>query len=373
MAVSAGYTPAVYTGNDTTYVFPFAWPILAASHLVVVHTDALGVETTLVKDTNYTLTWTGIGQPGSISRFRYVGLSRVDYPLATGETLTISRAVPVEQPTSLKTQGKLSAEILERAYDRLCMIDQQTLTLLLDHAHLHIPGASSALPWDRIHGYGVSADRPAASAAVAGYLYYSYDIPILEICTGSTWLSYAASELPAVETKTASFTAVPGIRYLINAASAAITMTLPATPAVNTFVGALVIDATHTVTIGRNGARLVGEDEDKTIENAGDGVDLIYTGASFGWSPVNELSVSERDVPQSAADLPFTPTIGIAATTTQEAVEEVAADAAQALATANADAAANLATAVAALNNDIDAVAAEADDNALVYALIFGG
>lgn len=373
MAVPTGYTPAVYTGNDTTFVFPFTWPILAASHLVVVHTDAEGVETALVKDTNYTLTWPGIGQSGSIRRFRYVGLSKVDYPLATGETLTVSRAVPVEQPTNLKNQGSLKAEILERAYDRLCMIDQQTLTLLLDHAHLHIPGASSALPWDQVHGYGTAADRPAASSALFGYLYYSYDVPILERCNGSTWLRYAAPELPTIEVKTASFTAVPGIRYIINAASAPVVMTMPPTPTVNTFVGALVIDATHTVTIARNGSRIVGDEENKTIENAGDGVDFIYTGASFGWSPVNELSVSERDVPQSAADLPFAPGGSIAAETTQGAIEEVAADAAQALATASAESAASLATAVATLNSDIAAVAAQADDDALTYALVFGG
>ncbi len=192
MTVPAGYAPLVYAGNGATATFPFTWPLLAATHLVVTLTDADGVETVLTKDVDYTLTWIGAGATGSIRTVRDDGGVLVDDPPATGETLTLTRAVPVEQPTDLRSQGKITAETLERSYDRTCMIAQQLNTLLQNHAHLHMPGASSALDWPTIHGYGPAANRPTASAAYDGFLYFSTDIPVLERCNGTTWLTYSA-------------------------------------------------------------------------------------------------------------------------------------------------------------------------------------
>jgi hypothetical protein len=203
MAVPSGYAPLAYAGNDVAYTFAFTWPLLAAAHLVVIHTDALGVETTLVNGTNYDLTWIGIGATGSIRRFQYSGATKVDYPLAIGETLTLSRAVPVEQPTDLRRGGKLSPEILERAYDRACMIAQQTEWELDTHADSHLPGGSRAIDWQRILGRGSLMDRPEPGATYADCYYLVESDGILYQCNhaGTAWLIVfdPSSILPIVD------------------------------------------------------------------------------------------------------------------------------------------------------------------------------
>lgn len=135
MTVLSDYAPAVYAGNDTTYLFPFPWPIHDLSHLVVVHTDDEGVATTLVRNVNYTVAWVGPGQPGTVRRIRFSGETQLDYPLPFDETLTLSRDVPLTQETNLRSQGKLPAEVIERALDRQLMISQQIAAST--HAVLH--------------------------------------------------------------------------------------------------------------------------------------------------------------------------------------------------------------------------------------------
>lgn len=153
-------------------------------------------------------------------------------------------------------------------------------------------------------------------------------------------------------TVTASTTLVSGVPYFIDASGAAIDLTLPASPvAGRSRVRLLVIDATNPITVLRNGSKLLGLSEDRTLTRAGDGIDLVFTGAAFGWSPANELSTNHQPLPMTAADLAFTPTADIDAEETHAAVVEVRADAMAAVA---------------------DAVG-QAFDDSVVNALIFGG
>jgi hypothetical protein len=43
------------------------------------------------------------------------------------------------------------------------------------HASTHAPGQSDALPWATIHDYDTIANRPLATSANAGYLYFASD------------------------------------------------------------------------------------------------------------------------------------------------------------------------------------------------------
>jgi len=153
-------------------------------------------------------------------------------------------------------------------------------------------------------------------------------------------------------TVTASATLVSGVPYFIDASSAAIDLDLPASPvAGRSRVRLLVIDATNTITVRRNGSKLLGLDEDRTLSRAGDGIDLVFTGAAFGWSPANELSASRQPVPMTAADLAFAPTADIDADDTQAAVVEARADT------------------MAAVADAID----QAFEDSIVNAFVFGG
>ena len=91
--------------------------------------------------------------------------------------------------------------------------------------------------------------------------------------------------------KTASFTAVSGNGYFINTTSAAITMTLPASPSAGdivSFKDYAGTFATNNLTIGRNSSNLDGNAVDKAIDTNHTSMSLVYVDGTQGWKSVEE-------------------------------------------------------------------------------------
>ena len=99
--------------------------------------------------------------------------------------------------------------------------------------------------------------------------------------------------------KTAAFTAVSANGYFIDTSSAAVTMTLPASPSAGDIVSfkdyANTFD-TNNLTIARNGSNIGGEALDATISVEGQSGTLIYADATKGWLIVN--ASTEADLPK---------------------------------------------------------------------------
>ena len=81
-------------------------------------------------------------------------------------------------------------------------------------------------------------------------------------------------------------TAVAGGKYLVNTSSAAVTLTLPASPAAGAEV--TVLDAnktfdTNALTIGRGGQPINGTASDLTVNTESAGFTLVYSNATQGW------------------------------------------------------------------------------------------
>ena len=118
MALTNTDRKVTHVGNGSATVFPYGFPILNDAHLLVIITDAAGVETTL-SPSLYAAA--GIGSLGGGS---------VTYPLAgpalaTGTRLTIVRTVPYTQTTVLSNQGGYYPEVVERRFDEIYMAMQQ--------------------------------------------------------------------------------------------------------------------------------------------------------------------------------------------------------------------------------------------------------
>ena len=100
---------------------------------------------------------------------------------------------------------------------------------------------------------------------------------------GSATIS-AGTDWQAV--KTSGFTAVAGEGYFINTTSAAITLTLPASPSLGDEVSfkdyANTFD-TNNLTIGRNSENIEGDAADLTVAVEGSGNTLVYVDATKGW------------------------------------------------------------------------------------------
>tara|TARA_R100000900_G_scaffold65612_1_gene52205 strand:- start:1644 stop:3122 length:1479 start_codon:yes stop_codon:yes gene_type:complete len=100
--------------------------------------------------------------------------------------------------------------------------------------------------------------------------------------------------------KTASFTAVSGEGYFVDTSSAAITVTLPASPSQGDIVA--VADyagtaGTNAITLARNGSNFEGAANDGQITGNRNTLTVVYVDATQGWVPVNEnVGSSEKNI-----------------------------------------------------------------------------
>lgn len=112
-------TKTPYAGNGVTTVFPFTFKVFQAADLVVTETTAAGVTTTLVLNTDYTVTGAGLDAGGSITR---IGATS---PPPTGTTGLIRRVLALTQTADIRNQSAFYAAIHEDVFDKLAMVDQQ--------------------------------------------------------------------------------------------------------------------------------------------------------------------------------------------------------------------------------------------------------
>lgn len=117
MTVSSTTSRVSYMGSGSVGPYSFPFQIHDYHDLVVVRRSASGTDTTLAVSDDYTITGIGDRAGGSIT---------LEDALASGQTLIIARDVALTQETSLRTHGgAFYPEDVERALDRLVMIDQQ--------------------------------------------------------------------------------------------------------------------------------------------------------------------------------------------------------------------------------------------------------
>lgn len=86
--------------------------------------------------------------------------------------------------------------------------------------------------------------------------------------------------------KTSAFTAVAGEGYFINTTSAAITMTLPASPSQGdevSFIDYAGTADTNAITIARNGSNIAGSATDLTVSVERAANSLVYVDSTQGW------------------------------------------------------------------------------------------
>lgn len=109
-----------YSGNGATTSFAYDFKVIDEDHLVVTLKNSSDVETVQTITTHYTVT--GVGNDGG-------GTVEMVTAPASGETLTISRAIPLTQDVDLANRGGVQPEVLETAYDKLTQAVQDQAEL----------------------------------------------------------------------------------------------------------------------------------------------------------------------------------------------------------------------------------------------------
>lgn len=120
MTVSTVVDHNDYTGNGVTTSFPYTFRIFKKSDLVVSIVDLDENLTTLLLDTDYTVTNAGGYAGGDVVLAK---------PLASGWQISIARELEPTQETDLRNQGKFFAEVHEDAFDKLTMLIQQAYSV----------------------------------------------------------------------------------------------------------------------------------------------------------------------------------------------------------------------------------------------------
>ena len=116
MTISSATNKVSYSGNASTTVFAYAFPITADADLkVYIRVTATGAETLKSLSTHYTVSGAGGASGGNVT------FTSGNTP-ASGETVVIIRDVPATQSLDLVENDSFSAESLEDSLDRVTMI-----------------------------------------------------------------------------------------------------------------------------------------------------------------------------------------------------------------------------------------------------------
>lgn len=115
MALSSELFEVSYNGDGSQTAFPIPFVFLQNSHITAVLRDAAGVETTWTEGIQYTLSG-GAGSTGT--------LTATTAP-TSGETLKITRVLPLTQSTDYPIGGPFPADTVEQDFDQARMVDQQ--------------------------------------------------------------------------------------------------------------------------------------------------------------------------------------------------------------------------------------------------------
>ena len=114
-----------YTGNGVTTAFPFDFKVFKTSDVLATFTDANGVDTALVLDSDYTVVLNANqdDNPGGTITYPRVG-SGIAVLDAT-QKLTMTGDLPVTQPTDIPNLSPFFPEVVEDAFDRATIQIQQ--------------------------------------------------------------------------------------------------------------------------------------------------------------------------------------------------------------------------------------------------------
>lgn len=112
-----------FAGDNANTLFNFGFKVFAKAEVKVVKVSASGAETTLVQDSDYSISINAnqLTSPGGVITYPRTGTG---YLLAT-ERLAVLGDLPYGQTAALPNGSAFNAIVIERALDRLAILIQQ--------------------------------------------------------------------------------------------------------------------------------------------------------------------------------------------------------------------------------------------------------
>jgi hypothetical protein len=137
---------------------------------------------------------------------------------------------------------------------------------------------------------GTTAERPTGADLFTGGVRYNSSLVTWEGYNGTQWTGLGGGN-PWASTSS-SITVAANDRYFVDTSSSALTITLPASPQTGDQVSLIDLASTfdtNNLTIGRNSLKIMGLSEDMVISTEDAAIQLVYTGATYGWKLTQNL------------------------------------------------------------------------------------
>jgi hypothetical protein len=135
---------------------------------------------------------------------------------------------------------------------------------------------------------GTTGERPSSN--ISGELRFNTDLSSWEGYNGSQWTGLGGGN--PWQTTTTSITVSNNDRYFVDTTSAAITITLPASPQTGDSIRLVDLASsfdTNNLTIDRNGNKIMGLTEDLIVSTEDASIGLVYSGATYGWKLLENI------------------------------------------------------------------------------------
>lgn len=194
MTITTETNRIAYAGNGSSTSFATGWPFYGPDELRVYATSALGVQSTLVRGSDYSVLG-GNGGDGTVV---------AAVAPASGVTWTIVRATTPTQQVGIASSDPLPGPMLERALDRLTALAQEALGGLL--RTLRVPEGEATSP----------AALPSATSRAGKVLAFdSAGTPVAStLTTGTVAISTPMADVVGAASLAAARTAMGARRHV---------------------------------------------------------------------------------------------------------------------------------------------------------------
>ena len=131
---------------------------------------------------------------------------------------------------------------------------------------------------------GTTAQRPTGGSLFTGAIRYNSSLVTWEGYNGTQWTGLGGGN-PWASTSS-NITVAANDRYFVDTSGGAKTITLPASPQTGDQISLIDLAGTfdtNNLTIARNSLKIMGQTADMTVSTENAGIQLVYTGATYGW------------------------------------------------------------------------------------------
>lgn len=289
MTVSLTTTKHVYNGDGVTVNWPYTFPIIASTDIVVYKTASDGSISLVASGYTVNTGSNTVTYPNSGS------------PLAVGEKVTLIREVPLTQLTDYQNNGAFNAETLESALDKVTLIGQQLNEALSRSVKFPVDETPTQDDTDEFLSDVQASQSAAATSATAAAASASAAATSASAAATSATASATSATASAGSATTAATQATTATAQATNASTSATNAANSATAAAGSATAAA--GSATTATTQATTATTQATNASTSATNAANSATAAATSATNAANSATAAATSATNAATSAASM----------------------------------------------------------------------